>query len=152
MSEPAVLTGGCLCGAIRYEAWGKPNLQAICHCRMCQRASGAPFMALMFMPQDRVKLIKGQTRVFHSSSTADQHFCGECGSPIFFVRHTRSSWALMAGSLDDPNVFDAEMHVCVESAVAWLDMRDSAPRYSAKPEGMTPLVSYDPVTGRIAPG
>jgi hypothetical protein len=44
------------------------------------------------------------------------------------------------GSLDDPNVFKAEQHVCMESAMAWLDIRDEAPRYAQKPEGLTPLV------------
>jgi hypothetical protein len=55
----------------------------------------------------------------------------------------------MVGSLDDPNIFRPEMHVCTESAMKWLDIRDSAPRYSKKPEGMTSLVDYDPVTGNI---
>jgi hypothetical protein len=54
MSDKRTLTGGCLCGAIRYEAKGTPALSAICHCRMCQRASGAPFMAVLFMPSDDV--------------------------------------------------------------------------------------------------
>jgi len=56
----------------------------------------------------------------------------------------------MVGSLDDPNVFKPEMHVCMESAVQWLNIRDNAPRYTTKPEGMTPLVMYNPVTGQIA--
>jgi hypothetical protein len=54
-------------------------------------------------------------------------------------------------SLDDPNVFKAEQHVCMESAMAWLDIRDEAPRYAQKPEGLTPLVDYDHVTGRVGP-
>ena len=55
------------------------------------------------------------------------------------------------GSLDDPNVFKAEQHVCMESAMAWLDIRDDVPRYSRKPEGLTPLVDYDPITGKVTP-
>ena len=58
--------------------------------------------------------------------------------------------ALMVGSLDDPNIFKPEMHVCQESAVTWLDTVNDAPHYSQKPEGMTPLVDYDPVTGALA--
>jgi hypothetical protein len=52
-------TGGCLCGAVRYEAAGDPAFQVICHCRMCQRASGSPFMALIFMLPEGVHLTKG---------------------------------------------------------------------------------------------
>jgi hypothetical protein len=53
------------------------------------------------------------------------------------------------GSFDDPNLFEPEMQVCMESAVTWLNIHDDVPRYSQKPEGMTPLIDYDPVTGGI---
>jgi len=149
MSDKHTVKGGCLCGAIRYEATGTPALSAICHCRMCQRASGAPFMALIFIPSDEVKVTKGEAEVYRSSPTSNRYFCRRCGSPLFFERHTRSLTAVMVGSLDDPNIFKPEMHICVESAMEWLDIRDSAPRYPTKPEGMTPLVDYDPVTGNI---
>ena len=146
MSEQTI-TGGCLCGGVRSEAHGTPSLTVICHCRMCQRASGAPFMGLLFMPSDAVRVIKGYPRVYHSSPTSDRHFCPACGSPLFFIRHTRSLCAITVGSLDNPHTFTPTMHVCMESAMEWLDIRDDAPRYSAKPEGMTPLMEYDPVTG-----
>ena len=149
MSDKETLTGGCLCGAVRYEAKGTPSLSAICHCLMCQRASGAPFMALIFLPSDAVKVTKGEPSIYQSSSTSNRRFCGRCGSPLFFERHTRSLTAVMVGSLDDPNMFKPEMHVCVESSMKWMDIRDDAPRYSKKPEGMTPLVDYDPATGGI---
>ena len=64
MSNQATLTGGCLCGAVRYEAKGTPALSAICHCRMCQRASDAPFMGLLFMPSDVVKVTKGEPHIY----------------------------------------------------------------------------------------
>lgn len=53
----------------------------------------------------------------------------------------------MVGSLDDPNIFKPQMQVCLESAMTWIDTLDDVPRYSQKPEGMTPPVDYDPVTG-----
>lgn len=149
MSDQKILTGGCLCGAVRYEASGAPSLSGICHCRMCQRASGAPYMGLLFMPSDNVRVTKGQPLVYQSSPTSNRHFCGHCGSPLFFERHTRSLTALMVGSLDDPNIFKPQMQVCLESAMIWLHTLDDAPRYSQKPEGMTPLVDYDPVTGAL---
>jgi hypothetical protein len=118
------LTGGCLCGA--------------------------PFMGLLFVPSDGVTLTKGRPHVYQSSPTSNRHFCASCGSPLFFERHTRAETALMVGSLDEPNTFKPELYVCMESAMTWLDIRDGAPRYAQKPEGMTPLVDYDPVTGRIS--
>ena len=56
--------------------------------------------------------------------------------------------ALYVGSLDDPNAFKPELHVCVESTLSWLDVRDGLPRYAEKPEGMTRPLNYDPVSGR----
>ena len=151
MSDELNLTGGCLCGATRFEARGTPILSAICHWRMCQRASGAPFMALLFMPSEGVAVTKGQPQVYPSSPTSNRHCCARCGSPLFFERHTRAAMGVAVGSLDDPNVFKAEQHVCMESAMAWLDIRDEAPRHAQKPEGLTPLVDYDHVTGRVGP-
>jgi hypothetical protein len=147
MPDQKPLTGGCLCGAVRYEARGTPELSAICHCRMCQRASGSPFMGLMFVPSDGVRLVRGELLVYRSSPTANRHFCGRCGSPIIFERPARSLSAIVVGSLDDPNIFKPQMHVCAESAMTWLDIHDSLPRYAQKPEGMTPVVDYDPVAG-----
>jgi hypothetical protein len=151
MSDQSTFVGGCLCGAVRYEATGTPGLTAICHCRMCQRASGSPFMGLLFMPTDAVRVARGHPRVYRSSPTSNRHFCTDCGSPLFFERHTRSLTAITVGSLDEPYNFEPQMHLCMESAVAWLDIRDNAPRYARKPEGMTPLVEYDPATGRTRP-
>ncbi len=151
MSDQTTLAGGCPCGAVRYEATGTPGMTAICHCRMYQRASGGPFMALVFMPADAVRVTRGRPSVYAPSPTSNRHFCGGCGSPLFFERHTRSLTALAVGSLDAPNAFEPQMHLCMESAMAWLDIRDDAPRYAQKPEGMTPLVDYDPLTGRTRP-
>ena len=147
MSDQKKLVGGCLCGALRYKATGTPGLTAICHCHMCQRASGGPFMALLFMPSDTVKVTKGEPRIYHSSPTSSRHFCGACGSPVFFERHTRALTAITVGSLDEPYDFKPQMHLCMESAMAWLDLRDDAPRHARKPEGMTPLVDYDRAGG-----
>jgi len=151
MSDQEALTGGCLCGAVRYEATGTPGLSAICHCHMCQRATGGPFMPVMFMPTDAVKVTKGEPHVYPSSPTSNRIFCGRCGSPLFFERHTRSLFGIAVGSFDDPNIFKPQVHIAMESAMTWLDIHDDAPRYAQKPDGMTPLVDYDPVTGSTLP-
>ncbi len=118
---------------------------------MCQRASGAPFMALIFMPSADVAVTKGELHIFASSPISNRHFCAHCGSPLFFERHTRAATAVTVGSLDDPNIFNPEQHVRMESAMTWLDIRDEAPRYGQKPEGLTLLVDYDPITGKVSP-
>ncbi len=104
-------------------------------------------MALIFMPSKSVRLTKGELLVYRSSATANRHFCGRCGSPIIFERPARSLSAIVVGSLDEPNTFKPEMHVCAENAMTWLDIRDDIPRYAQKPEGMTPILDYNPITG-----
>jgi hypothetical protein len=104
-------------------------------------------MALMFMPSDTVRFVQGEPRIYRSSPTANRHFCGGCGAPIIFERPARSLSGIVVGSLDNPNAFKPQMHVCVESAMTWLEIRDAAPRYAQKPEGMTPLVEYNPTIG-----
>lgn len=144
-----VKTGGCLCGAIRYEFSGQRFNQIICHCRMCQRASGGPVGALMYIERERLR-IKGAPRAFRSTSSSERRFCESCGSPIFFVRLNRPDRiAVFIGSLDDPSDFEPAVHVCMETAVPWLRISDSLPRFDRKPPGPSPLVQYDPTTGIV---
>ena len=142
-------TGGCLCGAVRYEATGEPTNSLLCHCRMCQRASGSPVTAMLFMAADHVAVTKGQTRTLGFSPRTYRHICDTCGAPIFFSRESRPDIrGIYVGSLDDPNRFRPRLHVCMSSAMEWLDIRDDAPRYAEKPEGMSQTLRYDPASGQ----
>src|SRR3954470_18293697 len=85
MSGQTILAGGCLCGALRYEAAGTPGMTAICHCRMCQPLSGGPFMALLFMASEAVKVTKGRLSIYPSSP-----------SQPAFLRRVRLAGALQA--------------------------------------------------------
>jgi hypothetical protein len=149
MQALRTLLGGCLCGAIRYEIDDVNDFQAICHCRMCQRASGSAFIGVRFVPGPSFRLTKGETRCFPSTPTLNRHFCGTCGSPIFIERHLTGRIGLLAGSLDDTSVFTPTMHICLESEAPWLAPAVSLPRLARKPQGMTPLADYDPITGRV---
>ena len=150
MMDSDSFTGGCLCGAVRYEAKGEPCDSLICHCRMCQRASGAPITALLFMTADHLKITKGQTRTLVFSPRCNRQICDACGSPLFITRHTRPDMrAIYVGSLDDPRGFEPNLHVCVSSAMGWLDIRDNLPRHTEKPNGYTPTLQYDPTTGEM---
>jgi hypothetical protein len=148
MPTPRTLTGGCLCGATRYEIDDVSGYQAICHCRMCQRASGGAFIGIRFVPGAHFRLTKGDTHHYASTPTLNRHFCPACGSPVFIERHLTGNIGLFAVSLDDTSSFTPTMHICLESEAPWLAPSASLPRLARKPEGMTPLADYDPVTGR----
>ena len=148
MESVKAFTGGCLCGGVRFELRGEPANSVMCHCRMCQRASGAPVTALMFMSPDQIVVTKGQTRSLGFSPRTWRHICDNCASPVFFTRDARPDLqAVYVGALDDPSGFRPLMHVCVASAMTWLDIRDDAPRYDQKPPEMSQTLRYDPVSG-----
>ncbi|MGE3742930.1 MAG: GFA family protein [Geminicoccaceae bacterium] len=148
MTVDSTIAGGCLCGAVRFEAHGEPTNMLLCHCRMCQRASGAPFSALMFMSPEQIAVTKGKTRAVSFSPRTWRHICDSCASPIFFTREARLDiQAIYVGALDNPSGFKPRMHVCASSAMTWLDIQDDAPRYDEKPPNMTQTLRYDPKTG-----
>ena len=112
------MTGGCLCGSLRYSVSAAPVFQVICHCRMCQKASGGPFMALAFVPPESVEVTKGTTETIQTSSDSVRHFCVDCGSPIFFQRPQVQRIAVLIGTLDEPFDFKPNFHCYAESTDA----------------------------------
>jgi hypothetical protein len=83
-----ILTGGCHCGAIRYEASGEAITHALCHCTDCRRCAGAPAVSWTMYKQDAVKITKGEPKIYASSENARRHFCGQCGTGLFYVNET----------------------------------------------------------------
>ena len=79
-------SGGCACGAIRYESTAEPVLMLHCHCRDCQRSSGGPFSSFVIVPTEAFKLLQGSPRFHASPSEAGgmtrRGFCPDCGAPI----------------------------------------------------------------------
>jgi len=120
--------GGCLCGAIRYNL-RVPTEQIIqCHCRDCQRASGASFTPNTPVPTDSFELLSGEPKVFSqvvdSGRTLHRFFCGDCGSPLYSRReNTPESTTLRVGSLDDSSQATVVMNIWTSSAQPW-SMRD----------------------------
>ena len=89
----AVRSGGCLCGAVRYESAGEPLFSLLCHCRDCQHQSGSAYVAAMRVPAAGFRVIKGEPKLYASASDAGNSvtraFCQECGCPLFIRVSTR---------------------------------------------------------------
>jgi hypothetical protein len=75
-------TGGCMCGAVRYEAVGKPIIVGYCHCNSCRRHTGAPVVTVVIFEQDRVKFTKDDRKIYNSSPGVGRGFCDQCGSSL----------------------------------------------------------------------
>jgi len=125
----APITGGCLCGAVRYEADGPPSDTSYCHCRMCQRHFGNPVGVYASFADDRLRFVKGAPRIYRSSDFGQRGFCAACGTPLTYqyVRKPERI-SVSVGSLDHPERFAPEVHWGIESQVPWLHIADDLPR------------------------
>jgi hypothetical protein len=117
-----MITGGCLCGAVRYEADGEPLFAVLCHCRDCQRLSGTGHVPVMGMPRASFKET-GATRVFNAgggSGSALRHFCPVCGSLVFGESGLApDAISIYVGTFDDPSIFKPEMALFTAQRHAW---------------------------------
>lgn len=83
MSEEDVHSGGCLCGAVRYEIRGPALQTTLCHCEDCRKASGAPAVAWTFFRVGALRWTRGEPKLLQHADR-ERAFCGECGSPLTF--------------------------------------------------------------------
>lgn len=117
-----VLQGGCQCGRVRFIAKVDPGEAYLCHCRMCQRATGGFAAAFVNVEQADVEW-QGEPGWYDSSPIAQRPFCARCGTPLGFrFREGSSKMDLTVGSFDDPSDFRPKHHFGAESLhEAWLD-------------------------------
>jgi hypothetical protein len=102
------LEGGCYCGAVRYQAEGKPMLKAQCHCRECQYISGGSPNMFLLMPPDGFSYTKGTPKKFTRSDlegAVTREFCAECGTHLTTRPPHVPGVVLKVGTLDDPALF-----------------------------------------------
>jgi hypothetical protein len=118
MPEPLPpLQGGCLCGAVRYEATPDHRDGYYCHCRMCQLAFGNTRAAFLNLRKSEVRWLGAPPTYFASSKIARRGFCGRCGTPLSFEFLDSERMDLSAGSLDEPGQLRPTEHFAVESRI-----------------------------------
>lgn len=128
-----VLTGGCFCGAVRYEVRGEAVNVRVCHCSMCRRLTGQPFFARAVFLAEAVG-IEGDPRSFRTSEALERLFCPTCSTVVGARRAAHPQiYAITLGSLDDPNALAPQCHVWTSAKVDWLKLDDGLPQY---PEGV----------------
>jgi hypothetical protein len=114
------LTGGCLCGAIRYEAEGALSHETLCHCETCRRATGAPAVAWFTVPRGRFAFTQGSPTSFASSAEVLRRFCATCGTALTFESTLHPDETdVTTASLDQPNLTPPQDHSWSCSAVGW---------------------------------
>jgi len=128
-TKMTVWMGGCLCGAIRYEASESDSENLYCHCRMCQRWTGSVVAASAIIPKANLRITKGVPKYYQSSGFVERGFCQDCGSPLFFSPiNDEDDWlAIQVGTLDDPELAPPVGHYGVEGRISWLKIKDELP-------------------------
>ncbi len=129
---PENATGGCMCGAVRYEATGAPLSTIHCHCSSCRKHSGAPVVTLVGYKIDRVRFTKGERKIYESSPGVGRAFCGQCGTPLTWEGDGGEQGPLvefLISTLDDPNAFAPQGHLHHAERISWFEISDKLPRY-----------------------
>lgn len=134
-----LLTGGCLCGAIRYTVGVPISELRACHCTNCQKASGAGGSVNAVLPSAELKSTKGTPKRYagkaDSGRTLYRFFCADCGSPLYSQRETApETLALRIGTLDDPGEMKITAHIWTRSARPWDPIDPGTKQFPQQPD------------------
>ena len=145
-----VLTGGCQCGAIRFALSAPPTKVSICHCRMCQKASGAPFASLAEIEKSDFAWTRGEPAAFRSSSIAERDFCRDCGTPLSFRRIDGPRIEIMTGAFDRPDrLVPIRQYGTNPGSAGWWQSRTCGARPRCKTTGRKSLTVSSATSTRI---
>lgn len=123
--------GGCLCGAIRYEVEGAIDESGYCHCRTCQKQSGAPVVAWFSAVPNNFKYLSGSPKGFRASSHATREFCSDCGTYLLFREDDpKATLGINTATLDNPSLVPPDFHIWHASHIPWFETADTFPRHA----------------------
>jgi hypothetical protein len=128
------VTGGCLCGAIRYEYDGEVGPAGYCHCADCRRISGSAFGVSVRVKAAGFRIVsgvpKGFTKTGDSGRTVTRYFCADCGCPLYTEPPLHPETVFIkAGSLDDPTLVVPDRQAWTRSRVAWAEIDPALASY-----------------------
>ena len=121
--------GGCLCGRVRFRVTAAAIDTGYCHCRMCQRNSGAPVVAWTTFPAAAFSWVAEPPATYVSSPGVQRQFCPKCGSYMVFRNQDSKEVSVNTASLDDPASFPPRMHIFTESRIPWFPTQDDLPQH-----------------------
>jgi hypothetical protein len=133
----ADITGGCLCGAVRFRSTAAPLATRYCWCRDCQHFAAGNASVNVIFPSEAVA-IEGETAAYESLADSGnrmrRRFCPRCGSPLFSQSEARPHWIIVrAGALDDPDQAEPSGLIWVASAPRWACIDPDLPRVEKQP-------------------
>ncbi|KTE20264.1 aldehyde-activating protein [Sphingopyxis sp. H050] len=135
MSEsPTRATGQCHCGAIRYSMPTTVEHHALCHCSDCRRHAGAPMVGWALVGQADLE-ISGSPKIYASSEHGRRHFCGTCGTGLFYTNEAifPGQIDVQSGTLDDPDLIPAGAQIQLAERIGWMAKLDEMPAFNRYP-------------------
>jgi hypothetical protein len=128
---PTKVTGGCLCGRVRYEAEVFLQNGYICHCTICQRSTGQPAEITVLIRAGTLRYLGEEPKYYVSSAHGKRGFCGECGSRIVWqALAPEDDWLtnVSVGSLDRPQEARMTRHICADTQLRWYHVCEDLPK------------------------
>ncbi len=132
MNDPKY--GGCQCGNIRFVANSLLDNPHVCHCRMCQKAVGNFFAALVGVPLKDFTWTRGTPALFKSSELVERGFCADCGTPLFFKHAEKKHISISIGSFDYPETIPLEFQLGMEGRLPQVDQLSNLQDYGTTEE------------------
>ncbi|MGO1118362.1 GFA family protein [Rhodovibrionaceae bacterium A322] len=133
----AKFTGGCLCGAVRYESSADPVVSAHCHCEDCRRSSGTGHCTHLVLPKDAFSVsgeLKGYKKATDSGNMVERSFCPTCGAAVYSTNSGMPDLVFpRASSLDDLEVAAPAMVVYASRAASWDQPDPALPAFEEMP-------------------
>jgi len=129
MSDP-IYEGGCLCGQVRWRASAAPANVRVCHCGLCQRATGAPFFARAIFLESAFEW-SGEVTRWPTSPRIDRLSCARCGTPMFAEpKDAPARVGVSLATLDEPGALRPEVHIWTSAKLPWVAIDDGLPRFA----------------------
>lgn len=154
MGDDTKLTGGCMCGAVRYATTGDSFLICHCHCESCRKHNGAPVVTLAGFKVDQVEFSGDQRKLYESSPGANRAFCGNCGTPLTWEGDGDELGMIVElhiSTFDDPDALVPTGHAFYPERIKWFDAADNLPRYEGFSGYGEPL-GHGPVSDGLPSG
>ncbi|HIF61002.1 MAG TPA: GFA family protein [Rhodospirillales bacterium] len=132
------ITGGCLCGAIRYKIDGEPFRTANCHCDDCRKATGSAYATNLFFKEEQIKILQGTPKKFEhladSHNTMIKEFCSDCGSQVFGSGANRPGVKnIKVGSIDDARFVKPQVNLYTAHALSCSYIDDKIDNFQGMP-------------------
>ena len=128
-------SGGCHCGGVRYSVAGEMMHHAVCHCEDCRKNAGAPMVAWIAFPKNALSLDGGSPQVYNSSEHGRRHFCGECGTGLFYYNEVVLPGIvdIQSVTLDDVGERTPQAHIQMADALPWEASLGELPKFDRYP-------------------